>query len=139
MVESLKAEKHSKHCSGCHDKQAHSGFPCGTLKDDVFEMTDNAVLFDGSKCSNIEHFRSYFENIAEQNVEGKKARALIKYLREVAVQFCKERLAVGGKLSTEGKSYEHVWSVLGSQYCMNKTPARLIDYALSLKLVGINH
>lgn len=39
-----------------------------------------------------------------------------------------------GELSEEGKSYDHVKSVLCSQVGTKKDPARIIENALSLKL-----
>lgn len=59
---------------------------------------------------------------------------MINYLRRAVFQFFYERFAADGAICTEGQSYEHVRSVLRSQYGVKKDPARLIVYALSLKI-----
>lgn len=69
-------------------------------------MTENAFLFDGKDRCNLEHFLSYFENVAELKVEvKKKASALIRYLRRAAFELFYERFAKYGELCTEEKSY----------------------------------
>lgn len=68
---------------------------------------DGKVLFHGSTNSDVNHFMSYFENLAEFDSEGEiRARAFIKYLREEAIHFYFSKFIVQSKLTGKTKNYE---------------------------------